>query len=63
VSGATITDGFAEWVKCARSDCDLQVVRPGKVQCSGEYDDMGCPDDVISLIAALETEIGRLKDR
>lgn len=27
-----------EWVRCDREDpaCDLEVVRPGKVQCSGE---------------------------
>jgi hypothetical protein len=30
-----IEDGFGNsWQKCARLDCDLHVVRPGKVQCS-----------------------------
>lgn len=31
--------GEQEWVRCDREDppCDLEVVRPGKVQCSGEY--------------------------
>jgi hypothetical protein len=29
----TITDGHTEWSKCARRDCGLAVVRPGKVQC------------------------------
>lgn len=32
----TVTDGYCEWDKCARQDCDLHVVRPGKVQCSCE---------------------------
>ena len=27
---------------CHRSDCDLQVVRPGKEQCCGDYDGFGC---------------------
>lgn len=32
----TIDDGFGNrWDKCERPDCDLQVVRPGKVQCNG----------------------------
>lgn len=31
----TVTDGHAEWAKCHRADCDLVVVRPGKVQCHG----------------------------
>jgi hypothetical protein len=32
-----IEDGFGNsWRRCARKDCDLQVVRPGKVQCSCE---------------------------
>ena len=31
----TVADGFGgEWLKCSKPDCDLQVVRPGKVQCS-----------------------------
>lgn len=31
----TIEDGFGGcWVKCDHPDCDLQVVRPGKVQCN-----------------------------
>lgn len=30
-----LDDGFGNsWQKCARPDCDLHVVRPGKVQCS-----------------------------
>lgn len=31
-----ITDEFGSWwEKCERHDCDLHVVRPGKVQCDG----------------------------
>ena len=31
-----VTDGWGgTWRKCSHSSCDLQVVRPGKVQCSG----------------------------
>jgi hypothetical protein len=30
----TITDSFGnEWPLCKRKDCELHVVRPGKVQC------------------------------
>jgi len=30
----TIDDGFGnEWELCARPDCGLEIVRPGKVQC------------------------------
>lgn len=30
-----ISDGFGSvWFKCHRKDCALEVVRPGKVQCS-----------------------------
>ena len=36
-SSCVVSDGCgSEWVKCNRPDCDLQVVRPGKVQCSCE---------------------------
>jgi len=29
-----LDDGFGnQWVKCGR-DCEMQIVRPGKVQCS-----------------------------
>lgn len=32
-----IEDGFGNyWPRCKRPDCDLEVVRPGKVQCSHE---------------------------
>lgn len=31
-----VSDGFGnEWALCSR-ECDLEVVRPGKVQCSGK---------------------------
>ncbi len=30
----TLDDGFGMQVdKCGRADCDLQIVRPGKIQC------------------------------
>lgn len=32
-----VTDGFGNiWQKCNKPECDLHVVRPGKVQCSCE---------------------------
>lgn len=34
-------DDDVEWVRCDRPDCDLEIVRPGKTQCSGDYDG-GC---------------------
>jgi hypothetical protein len=37
----TITDGYQYWETCARKDCGLHVVRPGKVQCW--CDDEGGP--------------------
>lgn len=41
-----IDDGFGNcWRLCSRDDCDLQVVRPGKVQCRGDYDQRGCAFD------------------
>lgn len=33
-----VSDGCQEWEKCGDLRCDLQVVRPGKVQCSGYCD-------------------------
>lgn len=40
----TIDDDFGSvWRLCERADCDLQVVRPGKVQCRGEWEPNGCP--------------------
>ena len=31
-----VSDGHGStWRKCSHSSCDLQVVRPGRVQCSG----------------------------
>lgn len=31
-----VDDGFGNaWVMCPHPKCDLQIVRPGKVQCSG----------------------------
>jgi hypothetical protein len=32
-----LDDGFGNvWMKCEREDCDLHIVRPGKVQCQCE---------------------------
>lgn len=42
----SVEDGFgSEWMTCNAEDCDLQVVRPGKVQCSGMCQEVGWPDD------------------
>lgn len=38
-----VDDGFGNvWLLCGREDCDLDIVRPGKVQCRGDYDERGC---------------------
>lgn len=34
MTGRTLDDGLGSaWEKCAREDCALEIVRPGKVQC------------------------------
>lgn len=34
-----VDDGFGNtWLMCHAADCDLHVVRPGKVQCNGHCD-------------------------
>ena len=49
-----IEDGLGDsWNKCLRRDCSLHVVRPGRVQCEGDYDGIGCPYDQGELITAL----------
>jgi hypothetical protein len=54
---AVIEDQFgSEWSKCLRLDCTLEVVRPGKVQCDGESDRIGCPYGVQDLIDGLYAE-------
>lgn len=42
-----VFDGFgSEWLCCADPGCDLQVVRPGKVQCNGAYRNLtACPNN------------------
>lgn len=41
MSEKIVSDGFGnEWLRCERSDCDLSVVRPGRVQCKCEFE---CP--------------------
>jgi hypothetical protein len=57
-----IEDGFgASWEKCLRSDCSLEVVRPGKAQCEGNLDAIGCPKFVQDLIDGLIADNARLK--
>lgn len=58
-----IEDGFgSRWRKCLRHDCSLHVVRPGKVQCEGDYDGIGCPFDQAELASALKRAIELLGD-
>lgn len=36
-----LDDGFGnQWLICAHPKCDLQIVRPGKVQCSEYCEDL-----------------------
>lgn len=38
----SLDDGFGNiWEKCRAKECDLEIVRPGKVQCSGYCDTAG----------------------
>ncbi len=53
----TVDDGYGEVECCARIDCDLEVVRPGKVQCRGEYDSLGCPHTVEELVSTMNKTI------
>lgn len=40
-----LDDGFGNlWDKCRAKECDLEIVRPGKVQCSGYCDTAGWED-------------------
>jgi hypothetical protein len=64
-----VNDGFgSSWVKCGKG-CDLQVVRPGKVQCNGrgescwdEQDvDPDAPDDMI--LSHLVADVNELRER
>jgi len=56
----TVNDGFGEVMMCARIDCDLEVVRPGKVQCRGEYDSLGCPHTESELIKTMFNAVKKL---
>lgn len=58
--GDMVSDGYTEWEKCSRIDCDLQVVRPGKVQCRGEYDSLGCPHTEAELISTMNKTLKNL---
>lgn len=43
---AIIADGFgSEWEQCGLSECDLEVVRPGKAQCSGYCDELDVDEE------------------
>lgn len=59
-----VEDGFGNgWNKCLRLDCSLQIVRPGKVQCDGDYDNVGCPFDQAELITALDRALELLAEK
>jgi len=59
----TVDDGYGEVECCARIDCDLEVVRPGKVQCRGEYDSLGCPHTVEELVSTMNKTIKNILKR
>jgi hypothetical protein len=45
-TGRSIEDGFGNvWELCGRPDCELEVVRPGKVQCWCDIEDGPIYDD------------------
>ena len=57
-----VEDGFGNgWSKCLRRDCDLQVVRPGKAQCNGDWDGIGCPFDQDELVESLAVARDRIE--
>lgn len=63
VVAEVIEDGFgSSWEKCLRQDCSLQIVRPGKVQCDGEYDGIGCPTNQAELLTSLGRAIDMLEE-
>lgn len=50
-----VEDGFgSSWAKCSAT-CDLEVVRPGKVQCSCDVDNL-CRDDFELLLNRITPE-------
>ena len=57
-----VDDGYGLVAMCARIDCDLEIVRPGKVQCRGEYDSLGCPQTKSELIATMQAYIDKALD-
>ena len=63
-SETTISDGCTEWTKCQHPLCDLQVVRPGKVQCSDWCDYADDDSDMCSMphVEKLIDEIKYLHD-
>lgn len=58
-------DGFGTYAtKCARADCDAQIVRPGKTQCRGDSDDIGCsPGQRPSPLDILAARLDDLEER
>lgn len=64
----TAEDGFGSvWLKCKHPLCDLQVVRPGKCQCS-DWCDFNTPETslssehvekLIQQVKWLEADLGR----
>lgn len=56
-----VEDADGDWECCARRDCDLELVRPGKVQCSGETDRIGCPRTEPELIDRLTKHCAELR--
>lgn len=40
-SWPVVEDGWGnQWPVCGHNECDLEIVRPGKVQCSGHCNDL-----------------------
>lgn len=62
-SSREVDDGYGAVMMCVRIDCDLQVVRPGKVQCRGEDDSLGCPHSVEELIATMKEYVDKVIER
>lgn len=56
-----VEDCDGEWLGCVRRDCDLELTRPGKVQCSGDTDKIGCPQTETELIDRLTKHCAHLQ--
>ena len=56
-TSSKIEDGFGNcWAKCDHALCDLQVVRPGKVQCSDWCAPMSAKAHIDKLIAHVQAQ-------